>query len=153
MPTSILALISTLFIVTSAALVGVGWYSIREGNRPAHRLAMKAAAAFAVLFLVSYLLRTLVIGNTAFGGPTHLKPFYIGFLIFHICLAVTGLTLGALTITCAVKGRLELHKRLGPWTSVIWFCSAATGIFVYLSLYVIWEPGPTVSMMKAILGR
>lgn len=148
----ILPLLSTFCIVISAILVAFGWYLILKGKRYTHQRMMVTAAVFAVLFLIIYILRTFFIGNTSFGGPASVKTYYIVFLIFHIFLAVTGLVFGAVTITHAFKGRFMKHKKIGPWAAVIWFCSATTGILVYLALYVIWEPGPTTSMMKAILG-
>jgi putative membrane protein len=147
-----LPLVSTLSIVISAILVGLGWYLILKGKRSAHQKMMTTASIFAILFLVIYILRTFFVGNTSFGGPDSIKPYYIFFLIFHIFLAVTGLVFGSVTLSYAFKGRFIKHKKIGPWAAVIWFCSATTGIMVYLALYLIWERGQTTSMMKAILG-
>ncbi|WLD95317.1 DUF420 domain-containing protein [Alkalihalobacillus sp. AL-G] len=146
-----LPLLSTFCILVSAILVAFGWYFIKNGRKEAHKKAMATAASFAVLFFIIYISRTLLIGNTSFGGPDHIKPYYTSFLIFHIFLALTGVALGILTIFFARKGRLKKHRKIGPWTAVIWFISATTGVSVYLMLYVIWEPGPVTSMIDAIL--
>lgn len=114
---------------------------------------MIAGAGFAALFIAVYLLRTITAGNTSFGGPAEVKPYYLGFLLFHIVLAVSGLVLGAVTITLAANGRFVPHKKMGPWTAAIWFCAAITGIMVFLALYVIWEPGPVTSMVRAVSGE
>lgn len=148
----VIPLLSTVCIVASAVLVAFGWSSIRKGNKTAHRKAMVSAAAFAILFIGVYLIRTIIVGNTSFGGPSTIKPYYLGFLMFHIVLAVTGLVFGAITLTFSLKGRFDLHKKMGPWTAVIWHCAAITGIMVYLALYVIWEPGPVTSMVRAVSG-
>lgn len=148
----IIPALSTVCIVISAALVAFGWFWIRKGNKAAHRRCMIAAAFFAVLFLAGYLARTIILGNTSFGGPDDLKPYYLGFLWFHVLLAVSGLVLGAVTITLALKEQFVLHKKAGRWAAIIWFCSAVTGIMVYLALYVIWEPGPVTNMVKAFSG-
>lgn len=144
--------ISTLLIVLSAVLVAIGWNLIRKKKIEAHKKMMLAAAVSAVLFLIIYLSRSIFVGNTAFGGPDHLKIYYTIFLIFHICLALTGAVLGGMTISAGLKNNLVRHRKIGPTASVIWFFTAITGVAVYLLLYVIYEGGETTSVFKAILG-
>ncbi|OAT73485.1 DUF420 domain-containing protein [Parageobacillus thermoglucosidasius] len=148
----VLPTISTSCIVISAVLVGYGWYLIRQRNVEAHKKVMLSAASFALLFFIIYMSRTLFIGNTSFGGPESVRIYYTIFLIFHICLAMIGAIFGIVTILSGLKNNLIRHKRLGPITSVIWFCTAVTGIAVYLLLYVFYRGGETTSMIKAILG-
>ncbi|MBA2874118.1 DUF420 domain-containing protein [Thermaerobacillus caldiproteolyticus] len=148
----ILPTISTSCIVISAALVGYGWYLIRQRKIEAHKKVMLWAALFALLFFIIYVSRTVFIGNTSFGGPESVKIYYTIFLIFHICLATAGAVFGLVTILSGLKSNLIRHKRLGPITSVIWFFTAITGVVVYLLLYVFYHGGETTSMIKAILG-
>lgn len=148
----VLPTISTSCIVISAVLVGYGWYLIRQRNVEAHKKVMLRAALFALLFFIIYMSRTLFIGNTSFGGPESVRIYYTIFLIFHIFLAAVGAVFGIVTILSGLKNNLIRHKRLGPITSVIWFCTAVTGIAVYLLLYVFYRGGETTSMIKAILG-
>ncbi len=152
MSVPLLPTISTFFFVFSAVLVAVGWNLIRKKKIEAHKNVMLAAAISALLFLIIYLSRTVFIGNTAFGGPENLKIYYTIFLVFHICLATTGAILGVVTISAGLKNNLKRHRKLGPLTSVIWFFTAITGVFVYLFLYVFYESGEVTSMFKAILG-
>lgn len=144
--------ISTFFIVLSAVFVAVGWKLILQKKQLAHQKAMMAAAAFAVLFLLIYISRTVFIGNTAFGGPDHLKIYYTVFLVFHIILATTGAVLGVVTMIAGFKNNLARHRKIGPVTSIIWFFTAITGVAVYLLLYVFYKGGETTSVFKAILG-
>jgi putative membrane protein len=148
----ILPTISTSCIVISAALVAYGWYLIRKRNMDAHKKAMLTAAVFALLFFIIYLSRTIFIGNTSFGGPDSVKVYYTIFLVFHIVLATIGAIFGIVTLWTGLKDHRARHKRLGPITSVIWFFTAATGVAVYLLLYVFYKGGETTSMIKAILG-
>src|SRR5699024_11851970 len=90
----LLAFISTVFIVISAILLIIGWGYIRKGDENKHKNTMLAAAVFAVLFLIIYISRTVLIGNTSFGGPDHIKIYYTIFLIFYIMLLTTGFILG-----------------------------------------------------------
>ena len=148
----VLPLISTLLIVTSAILIAFGWYYISKRQIEKHKKIMSLAGIAALLFFIIYSSRTVFIGNTTFGGPESIKPYYTGFLIFHIFLATVGAVFGIVSIISGYKNRLKLHRKIGPWTSVIWFITAVTGVMVYFLLYVFWEPGEADSMIKAILG-
>lgn len=144
--------LSTSFIVISAIFVAIGWYFIKQKNIKTHKRMMLSAAVFAVLFLTIYLTRTIFYGNTSFGGPDSLKPFYHTYLIFHIILATVGGVLGLRTIYLGLKDLLVKHRKLGPVTSIVWFFTAITGVVVYILLYVLYPGGETTSMIKAIFG-
>lgn len=144
--------ISTIFILLSAILVAFGWRFISKGNVIAHRKAMIAAAISAILFFIIYMSRTIFVGNTSFGGPQELEIYYTIFLIFHITLATTGAVFGIVSLTLAFKRNINKHRKLGPYTSIIWFFSAITGMIVYLLLYVFFDGGETTSLIRAIFG-
>ena len=144
--------ISTFFIILSAVFVAIGWNLIRKKKIEAHKKMMIAAAISAVLFFIIYISRTILVGNTSFGGPDSLKIYYTIFLVFHIILATTGAIFGVITIRAGFKNNLEKHRKIGPITSIIWFFTAITGVLVYLLLYVFYTGGETTSMFKAIFG-
>jgi len=148
----ILPTISTSFIVLSAIFVAIGWNLIRKKKIDAHKKVMIWAAIFALLFFIIYMSRTIFVGNTSFGGPDHIKVYYTVFLIFHIVLATVGAVFGIVTLLTGFRNNLVKHRKLGPVTSVIWFCTATTGVAVYLLLYVFYRGGETTSVIKAILG-
>ncbi|WP_066318036.1 DUF420 domain-containing protein [Bacillus sp. FJAT-29814] len=148
----ILPTISTTFIVLSGITVAIGWRQIYKRKIEQHRKTMTLAAVFALIFFVIYASRTVFIGNTAFGGPDDIKIYYTFFLIFHITLATLGAILGVLSLLSGYKNKLSFHRKLGPFTSIVWFCTAITGVAVYLLLYVFYHGGETTSMIKAILG-
>ncbi|WP_203246110.1 DUF420 domain-containing protein [Sporosarcina beigongshangi] len=152
MTVPLLPTISTFLIVLSAVLVAVGWSLIRKKRIEAHKKMMLAAAASAILFLIIYLSRSIIIGNTSFAGPDHLKIYYTIFLVFHIILATTGAVLGAMMISWGLKNNLAKHRKMGPIASIIWFFTAITGVAVYLLLYVIYKGGETTSVFRAIFG-
>ena len=148
----ILPTISTAFIVLSAILVAIGWGLIIKRKIEAHKKVMFAAGVAAVIFFIIYASRTVLIGNTAFGGPDDLKIYYTFFLIFHITLATVGAVFGIVSLWTGYKNNMKVHRRIGPISSIIWFFTAITGVMVYLLLYVIYEGGETTSVFKAILG-
>ena len=144
--------LSTVLIIISGVLVVIGWMLIRKKKKQAHKQVMLASAISALLFLIIYLSRTIIVGNTSFGGPDTIKLYYTIFLIFHICLATLGGVLIAISLVTGFKDNLPKHRRLGPITSIVWVFAALTGVAVYLLLYVFYKGGETTSMIKAILG-
>ncbi|SFM00495.1 putative membrane protein [Gracilibacillus orientalis] len=148
----LLPTLSTFFIILSAILVAIGWRLVVKKQYKAHKKVMIAGAISALAFFIIYMSRTIFVGNTSFGGPEELEVYYTIFLIFHIMLATSGAIFGVITLTLAFKRNIKKHQKIGPVTSVVWFCSAITGLMVYLLLYVFYDGGETTSLLKAILG-
>ncbi|BBK28519.1 DUF420 domain-containing protein [Staphylococcus arlettae] len=148
----ILPTISTSCIIISAILIAIGWRLIWKRNIEAHKKVMLTAAVFALIFFIIYASRTIFIGNTAFGGPDSIEIYYTIFLVFHINLATIGAILGIIQIITAFKDKFNIHRKVGPVASIIWFFTAITGVAVYLLLYVIYPGGETTSLLKATFG-
>lgn len=148
----ILPTISTSCIQICAVLVAIGWYLIRKGKIEAHKKVMLTAAFFALTFFIIYASRTFFIGNTAFGGPDWLKGPYTFFLVFHIILSTVGGLLGLTQIITAFKDKFNIHRKMGHIAAIVWFCTAFTGIIVYILLYVMYPGGETTSLFKATFG-
>jgi putative membrane protein len=148
----LLPTISTSFIVLSAIAVAIGWGQIKQRKIESHKKTMNVAAIFAIIFFLIYAIRTVFIGNTAFGGPDDIKIYYTIFLIFHIALATIGAVFGIMSLVSGYKNNLTFHRKMGPVTSITWFFTAITGVAVYLLLYVFYHGGETTSVIKAILG-
>ncbi len=150
--TKLLPLLSTTFIAISAVLVAFGWYFIVKGKRETHKKIMLLASAFALAFFIIYVSRTVFVGNTSFGGPDAVKPYYLVFLLFHIVLATVAAVFGIVTLLHAFRQRFAKHRRMGRVTSIIWFCTAITGVTVYVLLYVLYPGGETKGLIDAIFG-
>jgi len=150
--TFLMPTISTSFIAISGILVACGWYAIAKRQISLHTKLMNIAAVFATLFFITYVTRTALVGNTMFGGPDDIRVIYQIFLIFHIILATVGGVMGIIALTFAYKKQFDKHRRIGPWSSVIWLCSAVTGIVVYILLYVIYPGGTTTGVLDVIFG-
>ncbi|SDN24288.1 DUF420 domain-containing protein [Alkalicoccus daliensis] len=147
-----LPFVSTVFIAISGLFVAIGWVLVARRKIEAHKKVMYWAAILAVVFFITYLSKTIFIGSTSFGGPDDIRLYYTIFLLFHITMASLAAVLGIISLTTGYKNNLKLHRKLGPFTSVVWFISATTGIAVYLLLYVIYEPGETTQLFDAILN-
>jgi len=140
------------FIISSAVVMAFGWRKIRQGKKATHRRLMLTGSVLAALFFLSYVLKTLIIGDTSFGGPRGLAPAYQVFLQAHSILATVAAVMGVFTLTFAFRQAFGRHRKVAPWTVVTWFVTAATGLTVFLLLYVIYPPGPTTNMFQAWLG-
>ncbi|WP_407944611.1 DUF420 domain-containing protein [Paenibacillus swuensis] len=148
----ILPFISTSFIVISAILVAIGWVLIIKGNREAHKRVMQLGALAALIFFIMYLLRVFILGSTPYAGPDWLKPYYLVFLLFHIVLATTAGVFGIVTLVLGYKEKYAKHRKIGRFTSIIWFITAITGLSVYLILYIIYPTEHKKSLIDAIFG-
>jgi putative membrane protein len=140
------------FILLSAALIGAGWYAIRHRAVRWHRRLMFWGSVSASLFFLSYVFKTVVIGDTSFGGPASLRGIYMVFLDIHTTLATVVAIMGIITWRRALRHRFRLHRRIAPWTAGGWMVTAATGLTVFLLLYIIFPPGPTTGNVLKLLG-
>ena len=119
----------------SAALLLAGYGLIRTGRRVAHRRAMTAAFACSILFLVSYLVYHFEVGSVKFRGTGSVRTVYLSILLTHTLLAATVPFLAVVTLSLALRGRLDAHRRLARVTLPVWLYVSVTGVVIYLMLY------------------
>jgi putative membrane protein len=153
--TVILATTSTICIVISAILIAIGWYTIRvKRNRKRHKKLMISAEIFALVFFIIYMTRTTFLGNVMFNGPDSFRIPYTIFLTIHIVLSTIGAILGLTSLYLGLRGRFERHKKISPYTAVIWFITAFSGLAVYLMLFVIWpSDNLDTNLVQAIINH
>ncbi|MBP3966592.1 DUF420 domain-containing protein [Paenibacillus lignilyticus] len=149
---TLLPTISTSFIALSAILVAIGWNLAIKRRLESHKKVMIAGAISALLFFIIYVSRTIFVGNTDWGGSDELKPYYLTFLFFHIVLATVGAVFGLTTLTLAFKEKFAKHRKWGRITSVVWLCTAITGIAVYVLLYLLYPGGHTKPVLDVLFG-
>lgn len=123
---------------TSTLLLIAGYWCIRQGRRKAHRNCMVSATVVSTAFLVGYLVYHAHAGRTVFRDPAWFRPVYLGILLTHTILAAAIVPLVLATLSLALRGRLESHRRLARWTWPIWIYVSATGVLIYLLLYQIF---------------
>jgi uncharacterized membrane protein YozB (DUF420 family) len=120
---------------TSAGLLIWGFALIRRGRKAAHRRAMLAAFAVSVLFLISYVAYHAQVGTVRFQKTGAIRTIYLSILATHTVLAAAVPVLAAITLTRALRGRFDKHRRIARWTLPIWLYVSVTGVVVYLMLY------------------
>ena len=122
-----------------AVLLSFAYYFIRRKNIVAHRRCMIAAVITSTVFLASYLTYHFTVhGITRFKDPAWFRPIYLTLLLTHTVCAAIILPMIIVTLTRALRGRFELHKKIARWTWPIWMYVSVTGVIVYLLLYQIF---------------
>lgn len=118
-------------------LLTFGFIFIRSGRERQHRICMVSAFIVSAIFLFFYLLhKYLVQGvHTPFAGEGFWKSFYYAMLISHIILAMIIVPLILMTLSLAIRGKRETHKKWARWTFPIWYYVSVTGVLVYFFLY------------------
>jgi putative membrane protein len=120
---------------TAAALIGTGFYFVRQKNIRAHKVCMIAAVSVSSLFLASYLIYHYNVGSVRFTKQGWIRSVYFSLLISHTLLAAAVPPLVFRTLFLAAKGRFRSHTRIAKWTFPVWMYVSVTGVVVYLMLY------------------
>lgn len=127
---------------TSAVLLIMGYYFIRQRNVLAHRRCMKSAFAVSTVFLCSYLYYHAHAGSTRFTGVGWIRPVYFTVLLSHTVLAAVVPILAVMTLYRALSQQLERHLYIARWTLPIWLYVSVTGVAIYWLLYHVYAPQP-----------
>ena len=125
---------------TSAVLLIVGYYQIRQGHQQAHRTCMLAAFSVSMLFLVSYLIYHFHAGTTHFTGQGWIRLVYFALLLSHTVLAALVPFLAVLTLSRALRQQFDRHRAIARWTLPIWLYVSVTGVVIYWLLYHVYAP-------------
>ncbi len=120
---------------TSALLLTLGYFFIRQRAVTAHTMTMIAAFVTSSLFLVSYLVYHARHGATHFAGPAWARLPYFFILSTHTILAVAIVPLAATTLYRGLRGQFSRHVAIARLTLPIWLYVSVTGVLVYGMLY------------------
>jgi len=127
--------VNALLNSISAVLLATGYLFVRSGRVDAHRRCMLAACGTSTLFLISYLIYHANVGSVAFTGQGVIRVVYFVILISHIVLAAAILPMALVTLTQALRGRFDRHRKIARWTLPLWLYVSVTGVVVYVMLY------------------
>jgi uncharacterized membrane protein YozB (DUF420 family) len=119
----------------AALLLTTGWVAIRRRRIAVHRACMIAAFATSTVFLVSYLVYHYHVGSKPFQGHGAVRVAYLVILFSHIVLAATIVPLSLVTLSRALAGRFDKHRRIARVTLPLWLYVSVTGVVVYVMLY------------------
>jgi len=120
---------------TSASFLVLGYSFIRQKRILPHKICMVAAVTTSTAFLVSYLYYHAQVGSVRFQGEGWVRPVYFAILLSHTVLAATIVPLVIVTLTRALRGQYDRHRRIARWTLPLWLYVSVTGVVIYLMLY------------------
>ncbi len=116
----------------------LGFLAIKKGDRLRHKQMMMAAFVSSSLFLCTYVYyhaTTHIL--TRYQGQGLLREVYFFILCTHTPLATLIVPFIIMAIRHALKGNFEAHKRITRWLYPTWVYVSATGVIIYVMLYVI----------------
>jgi putative membrane protein len=115
--------------------VAIGAFAIWRGNITLHKRCMLSAFSLSVLFLVSYITRMLMFGDTRYQGAGALRYVYFFILITHVVLALAVAPFVVYTVSLGLRDRRDRHRQIARKVLPIWLYVLATGVLVYVLLY------------------
>jgi len=97
---------------------------------------MVAAVTTSMIFLTCYLVYHYQAGSTAFRSFGGIRLLYFTILISHTLLATLGVVpLVIVTLSRALRGDFNRHRRIAQITFPIWLYVSVTGVIIYALLY------------------
>jgi uncharacterized membrane protein YozB (DUF420 family) len=120
--------LATLFLLA-------GYVLVRQKKVGLHRLAMLGALTASAAFLTSYVIYHAQVGSRAFTGTGPIRLVYFTVLISHVLLAIAIVPLVLITVSRALAGRYDPHRRIARITWPLWMYVSVTGVIVYVMLY------------------
>lgn len=117
---------------STAVLLVIGLFFIKNKNVQWHRYVMLGAFALSAVFLISYVVSHISNPDAKFGGEGWVRPLYFFILISHIVLSIPVLPLAMFAIYRGLTGEIQKHKAVVKYTYPIWLYVAITGVLVYL---------------------
>ena len=112
-----------------------GYVFVRRKRIAAHRACMLGALATSALFLTSYLIYHYNVGSRPFTGTGPIRLVYFAILISHVLLAIAIVPMVLVTVSRALAGRFDRHRRIARITWPLWMYVSITGVIVYVMLY------------------
>ncbi|HLE46738.1 MAG TPA: DUF420 domain-containing protein [Candidatus Thermoplasmatota archaeon] len=150
LPTDILILGEIVITV----LVYLGVRKIKKNDVNGHRTIMLTTLGLNAVLLVSFLITDIVKAtNTIERGLTAPLWVFIPLLVVHLTIAITALTVAivswqivrkgvvrdrdghVLTVTGRVRAQ---HRRISRFYPNLWYSTLATGLILYVVLYLLY---------------
>lgn len=113
----------------------LGMRAINARNIELHKKMMLGAFTSSALFLVSYLTRIFMFGDTKFQGTGAIRTAYFALLISHVVLAVVVAPGVIYSLIKGLRDERQAHKRVASKVLPVWAYVSVTGVLVYLALY------------------
>ncbi len=114
---SLLNYLSLITISISGLSILAGLFFIKKGNREIHRFFMINASIFALVFVLLYVLKSILYPPQSYAGPY--RGLFLFILWTHTILAIVNFPLAVITLRYAYKNMFEKHKKIAPITAFV----------------------------------
>lgn len=140
--------INAVINTTTAVLLMLAVYFIKQGNVQWHKTLMLSAFVLGTAFLILYVIYHSAAVHTVYGDLNHdgalneeelglvgngRKVFLI-ILMSHIALSVGVLPVVLFAFFYALTGRIEAHKKVVKIAFPVWLYVSISGVVVYLMI-------------------
>ena len=140
-----LPLLNAIFNGSTATILVLAVYFVKQGNELAHKRLMGIAFVLGVLFMVSYVTYHASVPSTKFGDANgdgvvdahelleigSMRVVYLGVLLSHILMAVVALPLILIAFNYGLKNDRVKHRKFVKFTFPVWLYVSITGVVVY----------------------
>lgn len=127
------AIYATINAITAVILL-LALKAIREKKIMRHRRLMITAISLSGMFLILYVIYHSNAESAKYGGVGLMRSVYYFLLVSHILLSAIIVPLVLITLSRALKGNYELHRKIARWTWPVWFYVAVSGVIVYFMI-------------------
>ena len=129
-----LPFINAMFNSTSAVLLIVALWLVKNKLISAHKITMLTAFGTSAMFLVTY-----IIYHWFKAGPQpyigEYPQIYYFILLSHIILAIFIIPMALITLYRGWNMQVSKHRKIARITLPIWLYVSITGVVIYLMLY------------------
>ncbi|BAV94620.1 DUF420 domain-containing protein [Ichthyobacterium seriolicida] len=129
-----LPLFHALLNASTAVLLFIALYQIKNRRIESHKRTMLMALGLSILFLLSYVISKIQHPPVAYRGEGFYRYLYFFILITHILLSAVVVPLCLLSVYRGLTRNDKLHKKISRWTFPIWMYVAITGVLVYVMM-------------------
>ena len=119
---------------TTAVILIVAIWAIKNKKVQLHERLMKTAIVFTIVFLILYIAYHMTSDSTEYRGEGILKYVYFTILISHILLSVTVIPFVLITFVRGISGDFVKHKKIARIAFPLWLFVAVSGVIVYLMI-------------------
>jgi putative membrane protein len=133
---------------STAIILMLGVWLIKNGNEKWHRVAMLTAFVLGAVFLVSYIIYHSSVPSTVFGDINHdneldvselamlgnMRLIYLILLLAHILMAIVALPFVLLAVYYAIIDNRTKHRKIVRYTFPVWLFVAISGVLVYFMI-------------------
>lgn len=134
---SMLAGVNAVCTSASLACLVLGYRAIKRKQIARHERLMIGAFLTSALFMIVFVIRFATFGFAKFQGTGLVHWIYLPIFLSHEPIAVVNVPLAIATLVLGLRRSVAAHREVARFALPIWMFVAATGIALYVLVYVI----------------